>query len=293
MKVGVPTETKADEYRVALTPVGARELAEHGHEVLIQRGAGEGSAISDSDYEAQGARIVSAPEEVWGEADLILGVKEPQPDEVPLLQAQSTLFTYLHLAPAPDLTRELCDTGATCVAYETVEDAQRPIAAPGADERDRRQDRHSGGRVHAREAARGAWHPARWRPGRCLGERDGHRWRGRGHERRLHRDRHGGRRVRLRHQHRSPARARRSLWRPRLDRVLVDALDRGAAPGHRPGDRRRAAARRSRPPRDQAGPASADEEALGARGRRHRSGRLLRELRARPLTRSRPTSSRA
>jgi alanine dehydrogenase len=132
VKVGVPTETKADEYRVALTPVGARELAEHGHEVLIQREAGEGSAISDSDYEAQGARIVSAPEEVWGEADLILGVKEPQPDEVPLLQAESTLFTYLHLAPAPDLTRELCDTGATCVAYETVEDAQGrlPLLAP-------------------------------------------------------------------------------------------------------------------------------------------------------------------
>jgi alanine dehydrogenase len=132
VKVGVPTEIKADEYRVALTPVGARELAEHGHEVLIQRGAGEGSAISDAGYEAQGARIVPSAEEVWGEAGLILGVKEPQPVEVSLLTPDSTLFTYLHLAPAPDLTRALCDTGAICVAYETVEDAhgRLPLLAP-------------------------------------------------------------------------------------------------------------------------------------------------------------------
>ena len=79
LKVGVPTEIKPDEYRVALTPVGARELAEHGHEILIQRGAGEGSAISDSSYETQGARIVPAAEDVFGEADLVLKVKEPQP----------------------------------------------------------------------------------------------------------------------------------------------------------------------------------------------------------------------
>jgi alanine dehydrogenase len=132
VKVGVPTETKADEYRVSLTPVGARELAEHGHEVLVQAGAGEGSAISDADYEAQGARIAPTAEDVWGEAELVLGVKEPQPQEVPLLRADSTLFTYLHLAPAPDLTRGLCESGATCVAYETVEDAQGrlPLLAP-------------------------------------------------------------------------------------------------------------------------------------------------------------------
>ena len=89
MKVGVPTEIKADEYRVALTPVGARELAEHGHEVLIQRGAGEGSAISDADYEAQGARIVPTADDVLGEADLVLKVKEPQPEEVSLLRARA------------------------------------------------------------------------------------------------------------------------------------------------------------------------------------------------------------
>jgi alanine dehydrogenase len=131
LKVGVPTEIKDDEYRVALTPVGARELAEHGHEVLIQKSAGEGSSISDADYEAQGARIVSL-NEVWGEADLVLGVKEPQAEEVERLRPDVTLFTYLHLAPAPELTRGLCDSGATCVAYETVEDSngRLPLLAP-------------------------------------------------------------------------------------------------------------------------------------------------------------------
>ena len=131
MKVGVPTEIKSDEYRVALTTVGARELAEHGHEVLIEKGAGEGSAISDAQYEAQGARIVPV-EDVWAEADLILGVKEPQPEEVGLLRPEATLFTYLHLAPAPELTRGLCESGATCVAYETVEDGngRLPLLAP-------------------------------------------------------------------------------------------------------------------------------------------------------------------
>jgi alanine dehydrogenase len=132
VKVGVPTEIKTDEYRVALTPIGARELAEHGHELLIQAGAGEGSAISDADYQAQGARIVPSAEDVWGQSDLVLKVKEPQPEEVGLLRAESTLFTFLHLAPAPELTRALCESGATCIAYETVEDSEGrlPLLAP-------------------------------------------------------------------------------------------------------------------------------------------------------------------
>ncbi|HEY7151108.1 MAG TPA: alanine dehydrogenase [Solirubrobacterales bacterium] len=132
MKVGVASEVKSDEYRVALTPVGARELAEHGHEVLVQRGAGEGSAIADPDFEAQGARIVPGAEDVWGEADLVLKVKEPQEEEIPLVRPEVTLFTYLHLAPAPELTRGLRDSGATCVAYETVEDraGRLPLLAP-------------------------------------------------------------------------------------------------------------------------------------------------------------------
>jgi alanine dehydrogenase len=132
MKVGVPTEVKPDEYRVSLTPAGARELSEHGHEVVVQAGAGEGSGISDADYEAQGARIAPDAEAVWGAAELVLGVKEPQPGEVELLRAEQTLFTYLHLAPAPELTQGLCDSGATCIAYETVEDAhgRLPLLAP-------------------------------------------------------------------------------------------------------------------------------------------------------------------
>jgi alanine dehydrogenase len=132
MKVGVPSEVKADEYRVALTTIGARELAEHGHDVLIEAGAGEGSSIADSAYEAQGARIVPAAEEVWADSDLVLKVKEPQPEELPLIHSDLTLFTYLHLAPAPELTRALCDSGATCVAYETVEDSRGrlPLLAP-------------------------------------------------------------------------------------------------------------------------------------------------------------------
>ena len=132
MKVGVPSEIKTDEYRVALTPAGARELNEHGHEVVVQAGAGEGSAISDADYVAQGATIAPGADAVFAACELIVKVKEPQPDEVARLEARHTLFTYLHLAPAPELTRRLMDTGATCIAYETVEDrnGRLPLLAP-------------------------------------------------------------------------------------------------------------------------------------------------------------------
>ena len=132
MKVGVPTEIKTDEYRVSLTPAGARELVEQGHEVLVQSGAGNGSAIWDRDYEAQGARILPDAEAVFGEAEMVLGVKEPQPEEVAMLRRDHVLFTYLHLAPAPELTSGLVGTGATCIAYETVEDSagRLPLLAP-------------------------------------------------------------------------------------------------------------------------------------------------------------------
>ncbi|MEA2375578.1 MAG: alanine dehydrogenase [Thermoleophilaceae bacterium] len=132
MKVGIPTEVKTDEYRVAITPAGVRELTVHGHEVLIQSGAGDGSLITDGAYEAQGARIVPDAQALFAEADLVLKVKEPQPGEVAMLSSEQTLFTYLHLAPAPELTAALCDSGATCVAYETVEDSRGrlPLLAP-------------------------------------------------------------------------------------------------------------------------------------------------------------------
>ncbi|HKT82599.1 MAG TPA: alanine dehydrogenase [Solirubrobacterales bacterium] len=132
MKVGVPAEVKPDEYRVAITPAGVREMVGHDHEVLIEAGAGEGSAIADDDFEAQGARIVPDAAAVFGEAEMVVKVKEPQPPEVEMLSPGQLLFTYLHLAPDPDLTRGLCDSGATCVAYETVEDARGrlPLLAP-------------------------------------------------------------------------------------------------------------------------------------------------------------------
>jgi alanine dehydrogenase len=132
LKVGVPTEIKADEYRVALTPIGVRELVEHGHEVAVQAGAGEGSAIPDEALAAQGARIVPDAASVFAEAELILKVKEPQPAEVGLLRSNHVLFTYLHLAANPELARLLCESGATCIAYETVEDAngRLPLLAP-------------------------------------------------------------------------------------------------------------------------------------------------------------------
>jgi alanine dehydrogenase len=132
MRVGVPTEIKPDEYRVALTPAGVRELTKLGHEVLIESGAGAGSAIADRDFQAQGARIVGDADAVFGEAELILKVKEPLAEEVERLRSDHVLFTYLHLAPAPELTRSLCDSGATCIAYETVEDegGRLPLLAP-------------------------------------------------------------------------------------------------------------------------------------------------------------------
>ncbi len=132
MIVGVPTEIKSDEFRVALTPAGVRELTARGHEVLIEAGAGAGSAIEDEHYVAQGARIVADAAAVFAAAELVLKVKEPQPSEVAMLRPDQTLFTYLHLAAAPELTAGLQASGATCIAYETVEDeaGRLPLLAP-------------------------------------------------------------------------------------------------------------------------------------------------------------------
>jgi alanine dehydrogenase len=132
VKIGVPTEIKADEYRVAVTPAGVRELTEHGHEVLVQAGAGEGSAITDANYEAQGAAVVPDAAAVFAEAGMILHVKELQPSEIEMLRPGQLLFTYLHLAPDPEQTRGLCGSGVTAIAYETVEDARGrlPLLAP-------------------------------------------------------------------------------------------------------------------------------------------------------------------
>jgi len=131
MRIGVAKETKPDEHRVALTPAGARELTQKGHEVVVERSAGEGSALPDAAYEAVGARIGSV-DDVWGSADLVLKVKEPLPQEFDRLREGLILFTYLHLAADEALTRALLDSGAICIAYETVEtdDRQLPLLAP-------------------------------------------------------------------------------------------------------------------------------------------------------------------
>jgi alanine dehydrogenase len=132
VKVGVPTEVKPDEYRVALTPAGVRELVDSGHDVFVQSGAGLGSAITDEDYSRQGATIVPDADSVFDEATLIVKVKEPQPPEVERLQPRHTLFTYLHLAADELQTKGLMASGATCIAYETVEDirGRLPLLAP-------------------------------------------------------------------------------------------------------------------------------------------------------------------
>jgi alanine dehydrogenase len=132
MRVGVPTEIRPDEYRVALTPAGTKELASRGHEVLIQHGAGEGSFFPDAAYVAAGARIVPDAEAVFAQAELIVKVKEPLREEYLRLEPRHILFTFLHLAPDATLTKALIDSGATCLAYETVENADglRPLLAP-------------------------------------------------------------------------------------------------------------------------------------------------------------------
>jgi alanine dehydrogenase len=132
VRIGVPTEIKQDEYRVAVTPAGVREMSEHGHQVLIQAGAGAGSAIADEELAAQGAEIVADGATVFERAEMILHVKELQPPEIELLRPGQLLFTYLHLAPDPEQTSALCRSGAICIAYETVEDAhgRLPLLAP-------------------------------------------------------------------------------------------------------------------------------------------------------------------
>ena len=121
MIVGAPKETKNAERRVGLTPESVRELVAHGHGVVVETSAGIGIGAVDDDYVTAGARIGSV-DDVWNQAELIVKVKEPQAVERARLRPDQTLFTYLHLAPDPDQTRELVDSGATCIAYETVTD---------------------------------------------------------------------------------------------------------------------------------------------------------------------------
>jgi alanine dehydrogenase len=132
MRVGIPTEIKNNEYRVAITPAGVAELVHRGHEVLIQAGAGEGSAIADTDFKRAGAQMINGADEVWAEADLLLKVKEPIEPEYSRMRKGQTLFTYLHLAASMPCTGALLASGTTSIAYETVQtaDGALPLLAP-------------------------------------------------------------------------------------------------------------------------------------------------------------------
>jgi alanine dehydrogenase len=120
MLIGVPKEIKNNEYRVGLTPASVRELTSHGHQVLVQRGAGVAIGLTDEQYVAAGAQTVEAAPEIFARAEMIVKVKEPQPEECAMLRAGQILYTYLHLAPDPQQTKALIESGAVCIAYETI-----------------------------------------------------------------------------------------------------------------------------------------------------------------------------
>jgi alanine dehydrogenase len=132
MKIGCPKEIKPQEFRVGLTPNAAREAVSHGHEVVVETGAGAGAGFDDAAYQAAGAQIIATAEEVFASADMIVKVKEPQPAERKMLREGQLLFTYLHLAPDPEQTRDLLASGCTAIAYETVTDDRGglPLLAP-------------------------------------------------------------------------------------------------------------------------------------------------------------------
>ena len=160
MRIGVAKEIKPDEYRVALTPAGALELIQQGHEVTVEADAGAGSSFADAAYARVGARIAPV-EEVWASSELLLKVKEPIASEYHRLREGLTLFTYLHIAADEPLTRALVDSGVTAVAYETVETARGalPLLAPDVGGRGTSFD--PGRRVFPREAVRRPRSPAR------------------------------------------------------------------------------------------------------------------------------------
>ena len=132
MKIGVPSEIKAQESRVGLTPQSVKELVKDNHTVLIQNNAGIGAGFSNNDYEISGAKIVNSAEDIFNDSEMIIKVKEPQMNEVEKLKENQILFTYLHLSAAPQLTKGLIDSKSICIAYETVTDQNNilPLLAP-------------------------------------------------------------------------------------------------------------------------------------------------------------------
>jgi alanine dehydrogenase len=165
MKIGCPKEIKPQEFRVGLTPAAVREAVAHGHDVLIETGAGHGAGFEDTDYIAAGAAIAAGADQVFAEVDMVVKVKEPQAAERARLRAGQVLFTYLHLAPDPEQTRDLLNSGVTAIAYETVTDAFGTACRFWRPCRRSRAACAAGGRMGA---AKGQWRarcPPGWRPG--------------------------------------------------------------------------------------------------------------------------------
>lgn len=146
MLIGVPKEIKNHEYRIGLTPTGVSELVANGHEVIVEKNGGAGVGFSDEDYKGAGASIADSAAEIFERAELVVKVKEPQPQECKMLREDQTLFTYLHLAPDPEQTKLLVESGASCIAYETVTDDRGglPLLTPMSE---------VAGRMAAQEAA--------------------------------------------------------------------------------------------------------------------------------------------
>ena len=195
MLVGVPKEIKSGEARVGVTPGAASEYVAHGHTVLVETGAGAGIGVDDQAYVNAGAKIAPTAAEIFAKADMIVKVKEPQPQEWAQLRKGQILYTYLHLAADAEQARGLMQSGVTAVAYETVTDDARRPAAPRPDERGGRTPVDPGGGDGAPEAQRRARRAPRRRPRRAAGQ---------GHRHRRRRGRHrggadGGRRRRRGH----------------------------------------------------------------------------------------------
>ena len=279
MRIGVAKEIKPQEYRVALTPAGARELVQRGHEVVVEAGAGIGSAFPDEAYERAGAALASV-DDVWGSADLLLKVKEPIASEYPRLREGLTLFTYLHIAADEPLTRALVDSGITAIAYETVETDRGalPLLAPMSE---------IAGRLAAQAGADQLEKPKGGRGillGGVAGVAPGARARDRRRDGRLQRSRD---RARHGSPGDDPGALRRPHALPRADPVrsraaphVVRAPARGVDQGRGSHDRRRPHPGRARAEARHARDAADDEGELGLRRRRDRPGRLRRDVEA-------------
>ena len=220
MLIGVPKETKGHEYRVGIPPAGVRELVQHGHRVMVEKDAGTEIGLLDEHYERAGAQVVGDVAEIFGTAEMIVKVKEPQPAECAMLRADQVLFTYLHLAADAAQTNALIDSGSIAIAYETVTDARGglPLLAPMSEVAGRMSIQAG---AHCLERAGRARRPARRSP-RCAAGRRGDPGRRRGWH---PRGTHGGRHGRAGHHHRPldpqapPARGdfRRQRHDPLLD----------------------------------------------------------------------------